>query len=116
MPPTVGSVVINANDVEPIVAFWKALLEVEEASRFPGFVFLRPQHEGGVSVAVQHVPEGKQTERNRVHVDLGVEDLEAASAHALELGATQVEEHSIGDFTWRVFQDPGGNEFCLAQH
>ncbi len=116
MPPTLASVVINATDVEPVVAFWAALLEVEEASRFPGFVFLRPQHDGGVSVAIQQVPEEKETARNRVHVDLGVEDLEAATARAIELGATQVEEHAIGDFTWRVFQDPGGNEFCFAPH
>lgn len=116
MPPTIDTVVINADDVEPIVSFWKALLEVEEASRFPGFVFLRPQREGGVSLAVQQVPEGKEAARNRVHVDLGVEDLDDATARAIELGASQVEEHTIGNFTWRVFQDPGGNEFCFARH
>lgn len=116
MPPTLSSVVINATDIEPIVSFWKALLEVEEASRFPGFVFLRPQHDGGVSLAVQQVPEGKETQRNRVHVDFGVEDLERSTERAIELGATQIEEHSIGTFTWRVFQDPGGNEFCFARH
>lgn len=116
MPPTLASVVINATDVEPIVTFWKALLEVEEASRVPGFVFLRPQHAGGISLAVQEVPEDKETARNRVHVDLGVEDLEDATRRAVALGATRVEEHSIGDFTWRVFQDPGGNEFCFAVH
>ena len=64
----------------------------------------------------QQVVEEKETRRNRLHLDLGVDDLDGATARVIELGGLQVEEHQAGDFTWRVMQDPGGNEFCLAPH
>ena len=111
-----ATVVINGDDIEPLIAFWKAFLEVEEASRFPGFVWLQPQAGSGVGLAFQHVVEEKETRRNRLHLDLGVDDLDGATARVIELGGSQVEEHRAGDFTWRVMQDPGGNEFCLAPH
>lgn len=49
-----------------------------------------------------------------MHIDLHVEDLEAVSDRAEGLGATRVDEHRWPTFMWRVFQDPEGNEFCIA--
>ena len=31
-------------------------------------------------------------------------------------GATVVDEHTMGDFTWSVLTDPQGNVFCVAPH
>jgi hypothetical protein len=45
---------------------------------------------------------------------MAVEDLDSSVRRALDLGASQVEEHTVGDFTWSVLADPDGNEFCLA--
>jgi hypothetical protein len=33
---------------------------------------------------------------------------------AESLGASRVDQHSIGDFAWQVMRDPEGNEFCLS--
>lgn len=33
----------------------------------------------------------------------------------VELGGEQLEQHSIGSFTWIVYADPEGNEFCVAE-
>ncbi len=111
---TVGSVVINVVDLEREQAFWCDVLGVDPARTIPGFfVWLRPQHPGGVSVALQKVPELK-VGRNRVHLDTGVDDLDAAQARIEELGGSLVESHDMGGFTWRVMADPEGNEFCIA--
>ncbi|WP_232481589.1 VOC family protein [Arthrobacter sp. YN] len=50
----------------------------------------------------------------------GLADLHDADADVLRrkaelLGASFMEDHSIGDFHWHVMQDPEGNEFCIAQ-
>jgi predicted enzyme related to lactoylglutathione lyase len=111
---TVGAVVINVVDIEREQAFWSELLGVGVARAFPGFfVWLEPQHPGGVSVALQKV-EAPKSGRNRVHLDTGVDDLDAAQARIEELGGSLMETHDMVGFQWRVMADPEGNEFCIA--
>lgn len=110
---TVATVVINVVDFEQEKAFWQALLGVGVAREFPGFVWLEPQHEGGISVALQQVAEATPG-RNRLHLDSGVADLDVAQASIEALGGSLVEEHEIMGFRWRVMADPEGNEFCIA--
>jgi hypothetical protein len=47
----------------------------------------------------------------QIHLDLTVDDVDAAEAAALELGATSLNAH--GD-NWRVYADPAGKPFCLC--
>ncbi len=46
------------------------------------------------------------------HFDLAVDDLAAAEARCVELGAT-VPDDQPGE-TWRVLLDPAGHPFCLT--
>ena len=48
----------------------------------------------------------------QMHLDVMVENLDAAEATVLELGATKP-EHQPGT-TFRVFLDPAGHLFCLC--
>ncbi|HEY1642191.1 MAG TPA: VOC family protein [Streptosporangiaceae bacterium] len=48
----------------------------------------------------------------QMHLDVVVDDLDAAEAAVLELGATK-HEHQPGT-TFRVFLDPAGHPFCLC--
>lgn len=48
----------------------------------------------------------------RFHLDLAVDDLDAAVAACAGLGAS-VPEHQPGE-TWRVLLDPAGHPFCLT--
>ncbi|EWC58270.1 Glyoxalase/bleomycin resistance protein/dioxygenase [Actinokineospora spheciospongiae] len=48
----------------------------------------------------------------RYHLDFYVDDLDAAEARALELGAAKP-EFQPGE-TWRVLLDPAGHPFCLC--
>lgn len=54
--------------------------------------------------------------KNRLHLDLSVEDRVATVAALLADGATCVAEHDMGTFRWTVMADPDGNQFCIAQH
>jgi predicted enzyme related to lactoylglutathione lyase len=110
---TVGSVVVNVVDLDREKAFWSALLGVGVRQELPGFTWLEPQHDGGVSVALQQVADPTPG-RNRVHLDTGVRDLDEAQSRIEALGGTLVETHEIMGFRWRVMADPEGNEFCIA--
>ena len=59
------------------------------------------------------MPEPKEG-KNRVHLDVKVDDLEAATERLLALGATwDGFDRAIGDDRWRTLQDPEGNEFDI---
>jgi len=108
--PGVGwlsDVVVDCSDPERLAAFWGSLLGLEVAQRIETYVMLA-RLSGGLAVGFQRVPEPKVT-KNRIHLDLTVPDLEAATRRVEELGGRR-----IGDVkTWRVMRDPESNEFCL---
>ncbi|MPZ51144.1 MAG: VOC family protein [Acidimicrobiia bacterium] len=109
------SVVVNTTDVEEVVSFWSDLLDLEELRRSgDGFVWLTPMGDTGISLAFQKVDEPTEG-RRRLHLDFGVEDLSGMRRRILDLGGSQVETHTVGDFTWVVMADPQGNEFCIAE-
>ncbi len=47
----------------------------------------------------------------QVHLDVTVEDVDAAEAEVLELGAISL---SSGGVNWRVYADPAGKPSCLC--
>ena len=112
--PKIASVVINAEDHDRLVEFWRSLLDVEVIQSFPQyFTWLAPQADGGISVAIQAVPDPTPG-RNRLHLDAYVDDLDEAVARIEGLGGSFLEDHTAGDFAWKVMADPEGNEFCIA--
>lgn len=67
----------------------------------PGWLFLQvPEPKGG---------------KNRVHVDLEADDLEAETARLVGLGATVLHQKREWGAHWRTLADPEGNEFCVVQ-
>jgi Glyoxalase-like domain len=56
-------------------------------------------------------PPVKGKQRMLMHLDIGVEDLEAGVAWALETGATVAEHQPQQDV--RVMLDPAGHPFCV---
>ncbi len=59
------------------------------------------------------VPEPK-TAKNRMHVDLEADDLDAETERLVALGATLVHEKREWGAHWRTLTDPEGNEFCVV--
>ena len=110
----ISHVMIDALDPEALAPFWAELLGVEIAARVDEgrFVFLAST-QGVPALGLQRVPEPKET-KNRVHVDLEVDDIEEATRWVRGHGGSRVADHRLGDFHWRVMADPEGNEFCLV--
>jgi predicted enzyme related to lactoylglutathione lyase len=107
------AVTIDAVDARALASFWTALLDTEiEADLGDGqYIFLAGR--GGLELCLQRVPEPKAS-KNRVHLDLAVDDLEVATAHVIELGGTwDGEQRTFERDTWRTMADPQGNEFDL---
>lgn len=113
---TVGAVVLDCPDPRALAGFYAAIVggTVEGEGRW---VDLKVP--GGPALAFQeapgHVPpRWPQTDRSQqFHLDLTVEDLDAAEKEVLALGATPLDtgDRSRG---FLVYADPAGHPFCLC--
>jgi predicted enzyme related to lactoylglutathione lyase len=109
------SVVIDCPDPGVLARFYGALLDWKiEIS--PDWAEIRADY--GDSIGFQQVQDytrprwpGQEVPQ-QMHIDVTVDDLDAAEAAVLELGATK-HEHQPGT-TFRVFLDPAGHPFCLC--
>ncbi len=53
------------------------------------------------------------SQEKQAHIELGVDDLDAAQARLLALGAVKPEFQPDPD-RWRVLLDPAGHPFCIS--
>lgn len=112
----VGAVVLDCPDPRALAGFYAGLVggTVEDQGewvdlRVPGGPVLAFQRAEG------HVPPAwpAADRSQQFHLDLTVEDLDAAEKEALALGAEPLD---AGDRTrtFRVYADPAGHPFCLC--
>ncbi|GHD79120.1 VOC family protein [Streptomyces goshikiensis] len=112
-----GAVVVDCPDPLALATFYGELLGATPVVDDETWVDLAG-YEGtplAFQLAPGHVPprwpspEGSQ----QFHLDLTVEDLDAAEERILALGATPLD---TGDKsrTWRVYADPAGHPVCLC--
>lgn len=118
MPDAIGRfhwIVIDTVDPARIAPFWCALLGVRERGWFGDDYLMLTTDRGAPPVAFQRVPEAKSV-KNRLHVDLAVEDLDGAFAQIVASGGSAVSDilEMPGGYRWRVMADPEGNEFCIV--
>ncbi len=113
----IAYVVLDTVDPERLATFWKELLGVGIAANVDDGVFLVLDATalGAPALALQKVPEAKPG-KNRMHLDLVVEDLEAATQRITDLGGVWLdgETREIGGYRWRCMADPEGNEFDIV--
>jgi catechol 2,3-dioxygenase-like lactoylglutathione lyase family enzyme len=114
---SLSAVVLDAPDARELASFYSRLLgwpvRVDEGE----WVMLRAP-EGATSLSFQteeiyqrpRWPE-RDGQQMMLHLDLQVDDLETACAHAIACGATLAEFQPQEDV--RVFFDPAGHPFCL---
>jgi predicted enzyme related to lactoylglutathione lyase len=112
-PAVVGiaALAVDCADPPALAAWWGRLLGgTVEVDADGGATLHTP---GGLAIDFARVPESK-TVKNRLHLDLRSNDLAAATAQALALGATRADDVYDGG-RWQVLRDPEGNEFCLLR-
>jgi predicted enzyme related to lactoylglutathione lyase len=115
----VGWIQVDCANPAAIAEFWSKVLEVtmeEPLGDPPHYLYLGAPADasGGPTLAFQRVPEPK-TVKNRMHIDVAVDDVELATTQILALGGSRApsEDFSEYGFRWRVMADPDDNEFCL---
>jgi hypothetical protein len=104
-------VVIDCHDTMTLAVFWQGVLGGEIVRQSREWVALHPP--SGITVSFQEVPEDKAV-KNRVHLDVAVDDLAVAAAAAEAIGAGRIgrpQPDPVGGF--QVMVDPEGNEFCF---
>jgi len=116
MPASVGYLVIDATDPERLAQFWCGLLDVRvDTTLGDGQFVVLSAAKDGLTVGFQRVGEAK-TGKNRLHLDLIVEDLDEATAEIETLGGRWLEPgntRELEGFQWRCMADPEGNEFDI---
>lgn len=110
-------VTFDAVDPAALAAFWAAALQRPVDPVDPAaagfFASIDNDAKDRTTWFFLKVPEGKVA-KNRVHVDLEADDLEAEVTRLTALGATRISEHEEWGATWTVLTDPEGNEFCVG--
>jgi catechol 2,3-dioxygenase-like lactoylglutathione lyase family enzyme len=112
--------VLGTPDPQGLALFYQRLLGWPLGSDEPDWVTQRPE-DGGAGLSFQleenHVapvwPPVPGTQQMQQHLDIEVDDLEAASAVAEEAGAVRLGGHEDEDEVVRVYADPAGHPFCL---
>ena len=110
--------VLDAPDPRALAGFYQQLLGWPLGRDEPDWVTLRPPG-GGAGLSFQaepaHVrptwPAGPGDQRMQMHLDIEVDDLEAAGARAIAAGAALADFQPQEDV--RVYLDPAGHPFCL---
>ncbi len=106
-------IVVDCREPRTLVRFWAGLLGGLPVDRPSGWSHVQPPGSG--RLAFQPVPEGKPG-KNRLHLDLEVDDIQAAAAEAERLGGLRVGGIVTDDKgSFQAMRDPEGNEFCFVR-
>ncbi len=115
---TLSATVLGAPDARSLGAFYQRLLGWDVVDDEPDWVMLRPSG-GGTGLSFQTEddyappawPAGPGEQQMMMHLDLRVDDLDAACLHAETCGAALAARQPQDDV--RVYLDPAGHPFCL---
>ena len=113
-----AGIVLDSPDASGLADFYRRFLGWATVQDEPGWVKLQSP-DGGAGLSFQternYVPpewpslQGRQ--QMMMHLDIAVDDLDAAGAWAVETGATLAEFQPQTHV--RVYLDPAGHPFCL---
>jgi len=113
------SIVLDCPDPRSLAEFYRSLVGGEITHADDDWVNLR----GGESVLLsfQRAPDYRPPEwpsaenPQQFHIDVTVDDVDAAEPEVLALGATKHDvQPGEEEGNWRVYLDPAGHPFCLC--
>jgi catechol 2,3-dioxygenase-like lactoylglutathione lyase family enzyme len=115
---TLSTVVLDSPDAPALADFYGRLLGWPVKVAEPDWVLLEAPDRGtalSFQTEADYVrptwPAGPGDQQMMMHLDLEVDDLDTAGAHAVAAGATLAEDQPQDDV--RVYLDPAGHPFCL---
>lgn len=107
--------VIDVDDLDAGVKFWSVALDASEEPASSSHIYRRlrlPYSE--IRVLLQRTTDAK-TSKERMHLDLESDDVEAEVRRLEQLGATRWDHQQERGYDFWVLKDPWGNELCVLQ-
>ena len=111
----IGSIVIDCNEFDKMLAFWQDTLHY--VSKHPPkdeWVILRDPQGKSPNVSLNKIPKNIKG-RIRLHLDLYTTDQEGEIERLLKMGATLYPRDYKSDEDFKILVDPEGNHFCVIQ-
>ena len=111
---TVMGVMLDCPDAKALSHFYAELLGKQVTYEADGVAMIG--EDGAQPVMFQQVAQYRAPRwpdpafPQQVHLDVTVEDIDAAEPAALAIGATRLDGEGVN---WRVYADPAGKPFCL---
>ncbi len=113
-----GMMTLDCAEVGPEATFWTELLGWQTVAGDGENYAMLANPDGGAALGFGRVEDYRppawpnEHGSKQFHFDLKTDDIPAAEARALELGATLADPQT-GE-TWRVLISPAGHPFCLT--
>lgn len=108
-------IVLDCAEPKRLAKFWRDALDYRDYYNDTNLTVLVPKEQTAVPLLLQRVPEPK-VGKNRMHVDIVVDDVEAEVHRLQALGARRIDDgvQSFGGTRWVRMSDPEQNEFCVS--
>lgn len=108
---------MDVEDLDAGQSFWSAALdaveeEIPPASRLVYRTLKLPDSE--IRILLQKTSDAK-TSKERMHLDLETDNVEAEVQRLEKLGATRWDHQQARGYDFWVLRDPWQNEFCVLQ-
>ncbi len=115
MIATLAMVQLDCDDPRALAAFYHGVLGWEVTHSEDEYAMIS---DGSANIGFgllpgYRPPSWPQDDAKRYHLDLYVDDLDAAEAACLQIGARRA-DYQPGADRWRVLLDPAGHPFCLC--
>ena len=107
--------VIDVSNLDQGVTFWSAALGATEEplSTVSSHIYRRLRlPDSDVRILLQKTDD-KKSSKERMHLDIETDDIEAEVKRLESLGATRWDHQQERGFDFWVLQDPWQNEFCV---
>jgi hypothetical protein len=108
-------VVLDCAEPKSLAKFWCEALDYRDYYTDANLAVLVPNEGIASPLLLQGVPEPK-VGKNRMHLDIVVNDVEAEVRRLQALGAHRIDEgvQEFGGTQWVRMSDPEQNEFCVS--
>ncbi|WP_217553687.1 VOC family protein [Streptomyces sp. GbtcB6] len=112
-----ASVTFDCPDPAELARFYGEVLGLPVRFSSDDFIMLGKEGSTGLSfnrlAGYQRPTWPDPVQEKQAHLELGVDDLDAAQARLLALGAVEAATQPHPDL-WRVLLDPAGHPFCIT--
>jgi Glyoxalase-like domain len=115
MPKSSLDMVLDSTAPQRLEPFWRAALGYRSIHSVEEIVVLVSDRDVSPPLIIQRVSEAKSG-KNRMHIDIVREDVEAEVVQLEALGARRLHEglRRMGPVAWVTMADPEDNEFCVS--